>query len=501
MLIPFAPPPGLVSDDTSFASPGRYADSSLVRWYENSWQVQGGFESLTTDLLTGVCRAVFPWTDADGVLNVGFGTHLALQVWQGGMLYDITPAAFVAGAIDGTGGAGYGTGTYGTGTYGSPSTADYWPLTWSLSSYGGTMIANPRGQGIFQWNNVTATPAIPLTNAPAVCTYALSLPQRQVMAFGCNEEISGTFNHLCIRWSDIENPTDWTTSPTNNAGEYILEGGGRIVAARVVGDYVFVWTDVNVYLGTYIGDPGETWRFDKQGAGGLIGPGAAVVVGQSVAWISPDAQFYSCPLGGQLSIIECPIRKAFADNIAIGQADKIVGASIAQFREIRWYYPDARDGFENSRAVTIGVGGNWYRDQLARTAFIDAGPSVSPIGVSYAGNAYWHEKGNSADGAVLSWFIESTDFYLDEAAANLTVNGVFPNFKDQVGGIRLSLIMREHPQATERTKGPYVLAPNLGRKSFRASGRVCRVRMEGSSSPAYARMGKLEFDVEAIGGR
>jgi hypothetical protein len=42
-------------------------------------------------LLTGVCRAVFPWTDNSAVLNIAFGTHSKLQVWQGGALYDITP--------------------------------------------------------------------------------------------------------------------------------------------------------------------------------------------------------------------------------------------------------------------------------------------------------------------------------------------------------------------------------------------------------------------------
>jgi hypothetical protein len=585
MLIPFQPPPGLVSDDTTFASPGRYADASMVRWYEDTWQVQGGWESLTTDLLSGVCRNIFQWSDNTPTTNVAFGTNSDLQVWLGGGLYTITPTlalpaitlpsatpiatsngtptivvtwtghplivgdivvisgatavatvtingtwtvtavtantftftagsnasatttgggsavvvtpqrAYAAGAIDGTGGAGYGTGAYGVGTYGSPSTADYFPRTWALSAYGQSLIANYRQGPIYQWSNNTGTRAQPVANSPPKVIYALAMPQRQVMAFGCNQEADGVFNAACIRWSDIENINDWTTSASNNAGEYILEGGGRIVGARLAGDFVFVWTDNATWLGQYIGDPGETWRFTKSGTGGLIGPNAAVVVGQTGFWVSADAQFYSCTVGNTPTPMDCPIRKSFADNIAVGQFDKIVAASIASFREIRWFYPDARDGYENSRDLSITAGGLWMRGQLARTAFCDAGPSESPIGATYAGNAYWHEKGTSADGGKFSWFIESTDFYLDEDAANMMVNGVFPNFKDQLGGISLSLIMREHPQATERTKGPYVLAPNLEKKSFRASGRVARVRMEGNSSPVYARMGKLEFDV------
>jgi hypothetical protein len=53
--------------------------------------VDGGWQKLTSTLLTGVCRTAFPWRDNAGILNVGFGTHSALQVWQSGGLYTITP--------------------------------------------------------------------------------------------------------------------------------------------------------------------------------------------------------------------------------------------------------------------------------------------------------------------------------------------------------------------------------------------------------------------------
>ena len=90
------------------------------------------------DLLGGVCRSVFPWTDTLGTLNIAFGTHQTLEIWQSGAHTDITPATgFTPGQIDGTGGAGYGTGAYGVGNYGEPSTVDYFPLTGSLGAFGG----------------------------------------------------------------------------------------------------------------------------------------------------------------------------------------------------------------------------------------------------------------------------------------------------------------------------------------------------------------------------
>ena len=109
--VPLDIPPGLYSDDTSLATAPRWRDGSNVRFRLGRAQVIGGWESLTSDLLTGVCRTVFNWTDSDAVLNVAFGTHSALQVWVGGGLYTITPSGLAAGSIDGTGGAGFGTGT------------------------------------------------------------------------------------------------------------------------------------------------------------------------------------------------------------------------------------------------------------------------------------------------------------------------------------------------------------------------------------------------------
>ena len=165
----------------------------------------------------------------------------------------------------GPAGAGYGTGAYGVGTYGTPSTTDYFPMTWSLGNWGGFLLANPRHGTIYVWDSTAPGRATAIPGAPANVTYMLSMPQRQVIALGCNEEVSGVWNPLCIRWCDIEDYTDWTSTPQNNAGEWILESGGRIVCGRVIGDYALVWTTDGLFLGTYVGAPGQTWEVRTAG--------------------------------------------------------------------------------------------------------------------------------------------------------------------------------------------------------------------------------------------
>jgi hypothetical protein len=503
--IPLDVPPGLNTDDTAYASSPAWADMNNARFRLGRPQADAGFESVIEDLLGGVCRSVFPWTDNDNVLNIGFGTHQTLELYQGGALYDITPSSgFTAGQIDGTGTTGFGTGAYGIGGYGEPSATDYFPLTWSHGSLGQTLIASPRNQTIFQWSNNTASPAAALSNAPDNVTYMLVV-RDFVFALGCNEEVGAAFNPLCIRHSDVRGPNAWSTVATSSSTsrEYILPGGGRIVAGRKVGRSFLVWTNHNLFLATYVGSINKIWEFNEVGDKcGLIGPGAAVVKGSTAYWISPDRQFHTYTLGGSVSSIPCPIRESFADNLAYSQADKIVASTIAEYSEVRFDYPDARDGFENSRFIRVCVespdAGEWSKGDVARTSMVDAGPSSYPCGTTYAGNVYWHEKGNSADGDALDGFIETADIYMDNDRATL-VRGCWPDIAEQVGPWSLTLTGRDKPQGSTNTFGPYAMAPGEDKLDFKASGRLFRIRFSWASAPAGGRLGMPSFDVKLRG--
>jgi hypothetical protein len=604
LKIPLELPPGIVSDDTDFAT-GGWRDGSGVRFWRGKPETVKGWESLTLTALGGVCRTVWGWSDDDNLLNFALGCHNNLTVWQNGELAVVTPVSvaatgtitisgtpvanetfvvgtqtftfkvaravagevtisavnatqaanivaaitadipstatasalgavvtvtattagvagnlivfteaatgvavsgsgrlsggsgFVTGQIDGTGSVGYGTGAWDVGDYGEPSTTDYFPLTWSYGSRLGVLYANPRGQGIFRWSNVTATPATALSGAPAVVNSIIVAWTGQVMAFGCTDT-GGLFNPSCIRISDILAPTTWTISTSSTAQQFYLEGNGRIVGARQVGQYVFVWTDSELHLGTFT----DSWSFQRVGAGGLCGPNAAVVVGQTAYWVSPDLQFYSGALGGAPQLIVCPIREDFAENAASGQNDKMVAASIAERSEVVWFYADGRDGYENSRAVRLStVDGAWMRDDLARTAFVDSNAGSSPVGVTYAGAIYWHERGTSADGAALTASLRSGGQYMDPAQNMMLLRGLWPDFKDQIGPINLTIYTRDYPQDDETTWGPYVIAADANKVDFRATGRIFDFEFSSNSSPASWRMGKPVFDAVVTGER
>lgn len=495
----FLPPPGIVSDDTTFSTPGYYADGSNVRFHRGKPQVIGGWSKYHATALTGTCRNLLAWYDLNVYTNIAFGTHSKLQVLVSGELFDITPTGLSAGTVDSIPGAGYGAGSFSRDGYGAPAIADYYLRTWSLANWGESLLASPRGGKLYLWENNTAVVAAEIVNAPDQISVMLATPTRQVMALGTNEEVSGTYNPLCIRFCNVEDYTDWTTSPYNLAGEVILEGSGRIIGAKFIGDYLGVWTDSGVYLGQSTGDATQPWRIEPVSMNcGLIGPNAVTVFNQTAYWITPDGMFYAWQVGAPPQPMACPIRSDFNDNLARNQADKIVAVPNGQWGEVWWFYPDARDGTENSRYVAV-AGDAWFRGELARTAAIDAGPLADPVMVSADGYAYAHETGDTADGGPLSGFIETSDQYLGEGEQWLLVRGLWPDFESQSGAVSLTVYGRAYPQSARTAYGPYTLAPGIGKKDFLAQMRVAAMRLSFNSAPAFWRLGKPSFDVVPTG--
>jgi hypothetical protein len=242
---------------------------------------------------------------------------------------------------------------------------------------------------------------------------------------------------------------------------------------------------------------------------GLIGPNAAAVLSGTAYWISPDRQFHSYSPGGVVTPVACPIRQDFAENLAASQADKVMASTIAEFSEVRWDYPDTRDGYEVSRYLAVAAdgpdAGAWHRGRAmggispARTAMVDAGPAQNPIGVSIDGDVYWHELGHSADGQALPWFIQSADIYVDEDNAAL-VRQAWPDIADdQLGPVQLGVTSRLHPQGPQTTYGPFTLMPGQETVDFKASGRLFQLTYSGFSLPSYARIGRLVVDATARG--
>jgi hypothetical protein len=176
---------------------------------------------------------------------------------------------------------------------------------YSLDMFGDILLAAPLDGKLFQ--SVSGAQATEIVNAPDSITKMIVTPSRQVMALGCNEEVSGTFNRRCIRWCDIEDTTDWTTSSSNNAGEYILSGQEDIVTGCILGQYIIVWTNASMWLGQYLGDPRQTYLFTRIDNIGCASHGSYAIYKGAVYWMDPGLSVWQFSPGTPPARIPCQI--------------------------------------------------------------------------------------------------------------------------------------------------------------------------------------------------
>jgi hypothetical protein len=492
MKTALSPPPGLDSDDTTFSAQGRWADGSNVRFSNGAPQTIRGQATLLTIPIGTVCVALQTFKSASGETFIAYGLDSALL--SGDDLAspsDVTPTGLGIGII-----------------------------AWSLQAYGSTLLASPRGGTLYQHTAGGGT-ATEITQAPDQITCMLVTSERQVLALGCNEEVSTNFNGMCVRGSDLEDPTDWTTSSTNNAFEHILEGPGSIIGARKIGSYVAVWTDTALYQGQYIGDPSQTYRFDLVSEGaGLIGINAVAIYQQAAYWLGPDLRLKSWSPGSLPVDVPCPIQKDFTDNIDRTKQATCILSVLPAHGEIWIHYPDTRDliiGNRCTRYLAYSADESamaqrpvWFRGKINVNAVLDS-TTLTPILGSYDAGAYLASSGlgirvlghgTTALGSALNWFIQSADQYIGNGGQRMMIRGIVPDIKDQIGDVSLTLFVRDRPQSTAVTKGPYTLTTTTMKKDFRASGMIVSAKFSGGATTgSYMRLGKPIFDTVPMGGR
>ncbi len=110
--------------------------------YPNTMPLVGGL------LMTGTYPVTVIDEDTYTILSPNNATSTQAA---GGGAVDFR-AALPAGRVDGIGEpGGYGTGGYGLGGYGTTNAIDFLPRVWFLDSWGETLVALPRGGGLYQW--------------------------------------------------------------------------------------------------------------------------------------------------------------------------------------------------------------------------------------------------------------------------------------------------------------------------------------------------------------
>lgn len=407
-------------------------------------------------------------------------------------------------------GSGFGVGPYGAGGYGTgipPIVGIGTPINavdWTLDNWGETLIACPLSGPIYSWNPTFGDPVAQIiSGAPVVNQGAfVAMPQRQVVAWGST--FTGIVDPLLIRWSDVDDYTQWTALINNQAGSYRIPKGSRIVQCIQGPQQGLVWTDLAVWAMQYSGLP-YVYQFNELGTGcGLIGRRAAGSMNGVVYWMG-QSQFFRLA-GGGVEPIRCPVWDVVFQDLDTNNIDKIRFAANSRFGEITWYYPTVSNGGEVSHYVKYNVLlDQWDFGQLARTAWINESVLGPPIGAGSDTYIYQHETSPDADGQPMLSSFQTGYFAMTEADVKMFVDQVWPDMKwgyyggTQGANVKMTFYVTDYPGQTPEVYGPYIMTQSTTFFTPRFRGRLVSIKIESDDIGSWWRLGNIRYRMQQDG--
>ena len=332
---------------------------------------------------------------------------------------------------------GWGAGTWGSGTWGVGTSSANSLRIWSQSNFGQNLIFSPRGGKIYYWdaNTGLASRGVLLSSLPGASDVPtvqnfimVSDVSRFVLAFGANDIGSATQNPMLIRWSDQEDATNWTPSPTNQAGSLILSHGSEIVTAVQTRQEIVVFTDMSVYSLQYLGPP-VVWGATLLADGiSIIGPNAVSVASGVTYWMGLD-KFYK--YDGNVTTLRCDLRQYVFSDINLSQNYQSFSGINEAFNEVWWFYCSAGSTVVDKYVIYNYLEDIWYYGTMGRTAWIGADVSNYPVAATYSHNLVNHEVGvddeETATPESINAYIETAEWDVGDGDSFTFIRRVLPD--------------------------------------------------------------------------
>jgi hypothetical protein len=345
-------------------------------------------------------------------------------------------------------GLGWGVGLWGIGTWGtahSSSTIYIEPRVWSLDNFGKILLASFNGGSIYSMDPEASQPwsraAKVDASAPTDVRAMFVTPERFVFALRAN---------MVVSWCTQGDYTVWTPSSSNTANTRTLQVGTKLVAGRVLTDFVsLVWSDAALYRFQYTGTS-VIYRSDLVGKDcGLISPNAAVVVAGTAYWMGQD-NFWIYSGGQVLPMPNVDDIRAYVFNSDTLKTDATYQASATFFplhNEI-WFSYTIVGQTNPTRTVCYSITDQcWWPQPFGRTAgtHFTQGDTRPYLGNS-DGKIFLHEDGLNAESASLPWSIELAPYAMTEGLVNFDVDHLVMDFLRQSGDISVLVEAWDYPR-------------------------------------------------------
>jgi len=423
---------------------------------------------------------------------------------------------------------GFGAGTWSAGTWGSITSISFINQLrlWSHDNFGEDLIINPRGGGVFYWDesNGLTTRAVALSslsgaNLPPTLALQVLVSDidRHVICFGADPlnasgtARTGSIDPMLIAFSDQENAAQWEPLATNTAGSLRLSAGSSIVGALRSKQEILIWTDIALYSMSFIGQP-FTFGLNLVNEGvGLISPNGMVNTPKGIFWMDKKG-FYA--YNGAVQEIPCTVQNYVFSDLNETQSYQAFSFVNKAFDEVGWFYCSGNSNVIDRYVVYNYEENLWTIGSLSRTAWLDEGVFDNPKAVlssSDIGYVYNHEVGNDNDGLPMTdVFIESSDFDIDPGGGDFQfINRIIPDIKftgtaatgSDGQAVNLVLKRRNFPGEALTTAVTSTCTSNTTKIDTRVRGRQAVLRIESDEDGVGFRVGAMRLDFRPDGRR
>lgn len=483
---------GLDVELTPAANRGGWSSADKVRFREGRVEKLRGRQRIAgLTPVMGVCRALHWWLDLNSVARFAIGTNSNLQLWQSGVIYDITPVGLAPGLAS------------------SPPLPLFSLRIWSLDNFGQDLLAVPSGGTVYSWIPPTLTThAAAVVNAPPHNQGGfMTMPQQIFMCFGSSPN-AGSQDPLLVRWCDQSDFTVWDPTTTNFAGSFRLSRGSRIVGGLQTPLGAFLWTDLDVWSVQYEGQPLVFGFFQLSSNCGLIAQKAVVAAGNIAFWMSDHGPFQLDSSGA--TQLPCPVWDYFFLDLDKANQDKCFAALDYHYNEVYFFFPSQSGGTGeiDSFIKYHLIDKIWDTGRIDLTAWTDQNHPGQPVTVGTNGVLVEVDTTLDNDGQPLVCFAESAFQDIEDGSQMMFCERWIPDFIWEGSGpggagpqMDVTLFFRRFPSDPPTACGPFTITPTTEYVTLatphptepgimvRPRGREWAVRIDWNAIDSWSRWG------------
>lgn len=420
-------------------------------------------------------------------------------------------------------GIGYGVGGYGLGGYGlgqaTSSQQTGTPINaadWTSANWGEIAIACPQNGGIYQWD-----PTSGFTNAGLIATAPpinggifVSTTEQILVAWGSSiaEQLGISQDPLLMQWSNEGDYTNWIPTAADQAGNFRIPIGSKIMGGMPTPTQNLIWTDLDCWAMNYLGPP-LVFGFNQIGAGaGAISSHAMIQLRGNVYWMG-QSNFYVYA-GGGVVVLPCSVWDFVFQNLNTAYSQNVRAMPNTNFNEVGWLFPsNASVNGECDCYVKMNVtepNNPWDygpSGALPRSAWTDQSVLGPPLSTSPSGLIYQQETTMDADGSPLMYSFTTGYFFLAEGEDFVFVDQIYPDFiwgfygQTQTATVMLTFNITNYPGDTPINYGPYSVTQATEYVSVRFRGRQMSITVAGNDLGSFTRLGRVRYRWSPAGRR